>query len=222
MNYYIQALVDVFEQHRNPQIAEGQKAYMLHQFLFLGITTPLRRQLCKQHCQQMPFLRWPQLHETILELWQMPYREYHYAAVQILAHHKKMWPSECIHTLEHCLVHQSWWDTVDLIASDCLTDYFKRFPEAIASITPLWNASDNIWLQRSSIMFQKAFKHQTDTQLLAAYILNCAESKAFFVQKAIGWALREYAKTNAAWVQTFVNTHALPPLSKREALKHFR
>ncbi len=76
-----------------------------------------------------------------------------------------------------------------------------------------------MWLQRSSIMFQKAYKKDTDTALLSRYILNLKDSKEFFIQKAIGWALREYAKTNAGWVQKFVKQNQLPALSEREALK---
>lgn len=222
MNNYIDLLVIAFEREANVQIAAGQKAYLLHQFPFLGIPTPLRRQLCKAHCQKMPLLSLADLQQVVRLLWQMPEREYQYAAVQILAHHRKRWEPQLVSTIEYCLVSKSWWDSVDLIASDCLTHFFQQYPECIYMVTPLWNTSHNIWLQRSSILFQKAFKQQTNHQMLAAYILHCAASKEFFVQKAIGWALREYAKTNAAWVQTFVSEHPLPRLSKREALKHFR
>ena len=69
-------------------------------------------------------------------------------------------------------------------------------------------------------MFQKSYKKDTDTELLSKYILNCNKSKEFFIQKAIGWSLREYAKTNPSWVKEFVNNNTLAPLSKREALKH--
>jgi 3-methyladenine DNA glycosylase AlkD len=78
-----------------------------------------------------------------------------------------------------------------------------------------------MWLQRSSLLFQKNYKKDTDTKLLKEYILQLAPSKEFFIQKAIGWILREYAKTNPQWVQAFTNENTLAPLSKREALKHF-
>jgi 3-methyladenine DNA glycosylase AlkD len=105
-----------------------------------------------------------------------------------------------IKLIEYCLQQKSWWDSVDGIASDWLGPYFKLFPEQIVPVTSQWNKSKNMWLQRSSIMFQKAYKKDTDTTLLSRYILNCAHSKEFFIQKAIGWALREYSKTDPEWV----------------------
>ena len=121
--------------------------------------------------------------------------------------------------MEYCLLNKSWWDTVDCIASEWLGPYFKMFPEKIQSVTLSWNTSSNKWLQRSSIMFQKAYKKNTDTELLVKYILHCSKSKDFFIQKAIGWALREYSKTDSEWVKQFVNKNELATLSKREALK---
>jgi 3-methyladenine DNA glycosylase AlkD len=87
-------------------------------------------------------------------------------------------------------------------------------------MTKKWNQSDNLWLQRSSIMFQKAYREKTDTGLLSEYINHCKGSGEFFIQKAIGWSLREYAKTDPKWVRSFVQKNQLPALSKREALKN--
>jgi 3-methyladenine DNA glycosylase AlkD len=109
---------------------------------------------------------------------------------------------------------------VDFIATECLGPYFKMYPNQISKITSQWNKSSNIWLQRSSLLFQKNYKKETDAELLSRYILNLRSSKEFFIQKAIGWMLREYAKTDAGWVVDFVNNNELAPLSKREAMKH--
>ena len=79
-----------------------------------------------------------------------------------------------------------------------------------------------MWLQRSGLLFQKKYKQATDNKLLAKYIQHLSSSNEFFIRKAIGWILREYAKTNAEWVKNFVETNSLSPLSKREALKHFK
>ena len=121
--------------------------------------------------------------------------------------------------MEYCIVHKSWWDSVDHLAGYCLGPYFKLFPHQLPAVTDRWNESDNMWLQRSSIMFQKAYKKETDVALLKKYILHCKDSKEFFIRKAIGWALREYSKTDPDWVIKFVERHPLSPLSKREALK---
>ena len=120
------------------------------------------------------------------------------------------------------ITQKSWWDTVDSMASDITGPYFQRYPEQIRPVTGGWNRSRNIWLQRSSLLFQKAWKKETDKERLASYILHLSKSTEFFVQKAIGWSLREYAKTDPDWVRSFVKSHQkeLAPLSKREALKH--
>ena len=122
---------------------------------------------------------------------------------------------------EEMIKQKSWWDSVDHIATWILGPYFQKYPNQIKDVTFKWNQSENFWLQRSSIMFQKSYRSKTDTKLLTDYILHCAGSKEFFIQKAIGWALREYAKTNPDWVKKFVKTNELPVLSRREALKHF-
>ena len=95
----------------------------------------------------------------------------------------------------------------------------KKFPGQIKIVTGAWNRSDSFWLQRSSLLFQKNYKAALIKELLTAYILHLASSKEFFIQKAIGWVLREYSRHDPHWVKTFVNKHQLPALSKREALK---
>jgi 3-methyladenine DNA glycosylase AlkD len=119
-------------------------------------------------------------------------------------------------------VQRSWWDTVDYIKSACLKEFFLRFPEGRYEITDRWIKSGNIWLQRLSVIFQLGYKAKTDTRLLERNILRLKESDEFFVQKAIGWSLRDYARTDPEFVRRFVLTHQLKPLSKREALKHLK
>lgn len=160
-----------------------------------------------------------ELIKTVKDLWQMPHREFQYVAIELIAFHKKQWKENIIELTEFCLIHKSWWDSVDHIASEITGPYFKLFPQQIKLVTGKWNRSSNIWLQRSSIMFQKAYRQNTNTVLLKEYILNCRHSKEFFVQKSIGWSLREYSKTNPQWVQDFVANNTLTALSKREALK---
>ena len=117
------------------------------------------------------------------------------------------------------VITNSWWDTVDYIASELSAPYFKKFPGQIKIVTGAWNRSDSFWLQRSSLLFQKNYKAALDKDLLTAYILNLASSKEFFIQKAIGWVLREHSRFDPQWVKAFVDKHQLPSLSKREALK---
>ncbi len=219
MHPYILPLSTQFTLYQNKERAVAAKAYMRNQFEYFGMEAACWRQIVKAHLKNTPPPDYNRLVAIVQELWQLPQREYQYAAVEIIAAQKKLWQKDIIELVEYCIVYKSWWDTVDHIASELTGIYFKLFPGQVESVTGRWNKSSNIWLQRSSIMFQKFYKKETDTSLLAAYILNLAESGEFFVQKAIGWALREYSKTNPAWVKKFVSTNKLASLSSREALK---
>jgi len=117
------------------------------------------------------------------------------------------------------ITHKSWWDSVDNVVSFLAGPWLKKFSVAQPAITNAWVNSDDMWLQRSAIIFQNGYKQYTNEQLLFRYIRLHAHSKEFFIQKAIGWALREYSKTNPASVRIFVDSHTLAPLSRREALK---
>jgi len=124
-----------------------------------------------------------------------------------------------IELFELMITNKSWWDTVDLITTNLVGNYFKLFPEQIIPITKIWIESDNIWLQRTCLIFQLKYKEEIDTDLLTDYILQLKDTKEFFINKAIGWILREYTRTNPEWVIDFVNKYELSNLSKREALK---
>ena len=201
--------------------AVAMKAYMKNQFKFLGIPTPERRKILKEHLKQNLIKDEPGLNDVVKELWMLPEREFQYCSMETLLFYKRLWQQGTIEVIECLITGKSWWDTADFIAYDCAGTYFKMFPDSIKSITGRWNHSNHIWLQRSSLLFQKSCKKMTDTQLLSKYILHIASSKEFFIQKAIGWILREYAKTDAEWVRNFVKNNTLAPLSQREAMKHF-
>ncbi len=115
---------------------------------------------------------------------------------------------------------KSWWDSVDTINIFCIKPYFAKFPDDTFAITQAWIDSNNIWLQRLSIIFQLRLTNKTDIKILERNILQLRDSEEFFVQKAIGWALRDYWRTDPDWIVDFAKKHELKPLSKREALKH--
>lgn len=219
MHSYLQPIAQALYEKANEERARGAAAYMKNQFAFLGIPMTERRKLCKAYLKQYPLPHYEDVAVIVIELWQLPEREFQYFAIELLAYYKKIWPVEVIHIMEYCLTHKSWWDTVDFLATQGTGPYFKLYPSQI-EITRQWNQSNNFWLQRSSLLFQLKYKTDTDTGLLSSYIKHLVGSKAFFIRKAIGWVLREYAKTNQAWVKQFVASHHLSPLSKREALKH--
>jgi len=220
MHDYLKPVKKAFSLHADAEKAKGAKAYMRNQFEFFGIQTPIRRMITKEILESglPPFSDIPAI---MKDAWLQPEREFQYFAIELLGKMKKEWKPDMILLLEEMITQKSWWDSVDHIATWILGPYFQKYPNQIKDVTFKWNQSENFWLQRSSIMFQKSYRSKTDTKLLTDYILHCAGSKEFFIQKAIGWALREYAKTNPDWVKKFVKTNELPVLSRREALKHF-
>ena len=219
MHTFIEPIYQAFQKKSNATNAVEMKAYMLNKFEFFGIKSPDRDAIVKPYLRTNNLKNFAELDQVIKELWEMPERELQYFAIDIFTSHKKLWSQSSIKLIEHCIIHKSWWDTVDGIASDWLGVHFNQFSEQTFLITSQWNKSNNIWLQRSSILFQKSYKKNTDTALLASYILHLKDSKEFFIRKAIGWALREYSKTNPEWVIAFVANNKLSPLSEKEALK---
>ena len=222
MNNYLLPLEKQFKKHADKTKAEGARAYLLNQFDFYGIPMAQRRQLCKDFIKANPLLSVAEVEKTVKQAWQLPEREWQYFAIELLVQYKKQWKVSTMKLIEYCITHKSWWDTVDAIADGWAGEYFKLFPLQTVTVTGRWNLSENMWLQRCSLLFQKKYKHNTDTELLSQYIRHLSSSKEFFIRKAIGWMLREYAKTNPGWVKRFVETNDLSPLSRREALKHFK
>ena len=122
--------------------------------------------------------------------------------------------------IEKLIVTNSWWDSVDTISKFILGQYLKEFPEETTKVVRRFSNSKNMWLNRSILLFQLGYKDKTNAEILFSECKKHSHSKAFFIQKAIGWALREYGKTNPELVKTFVNSTDLKPLSKKEALKN--
>ena len=219
MHPYITELQALFQLHADPTRALSAKAYLRNQFEFFGIPMPVRRKLSNEYRKQsLP--PYPEIEGIMKSLFALPEREFHYFGIELLAGLKKQWTKETIRLMEDLILTKSWWDTVDYMASAWCNPYFKKFPEQVVPVTGRWNQSNEMWLQRSSLLFQLKYKKDTDTRLLARYIDKLSSSKEFFIQKAIGWCLREYSKTDPSWVKRFIETHSLANLSKREALKH--
>lgn len=133
---------------------------------------------------------------------------------------KKELKKESMEKLERLITIKSWWDTVDLLASVLVGELCMRYPELIDSYIHKLAEDHNIWLARTSILFQLKYKERTDAELLGKIIVKNSKSKEFFINKAIGWALREYSKTNPEWVRKFIGDTTLHPLSIREGSKY--
>jgi 3-methyladenine DNA glycosylase AlkD len=219
MHPYVASLKSLLEQSANPAQAAPMKKYMRDQFEYLGIKSPQLRLLLKRVINEQGLPAAQELDLVVHELWQLSQREYQYLAIAILERLEKKLPPNVIQTLEYMIVNKSWWDTVDNI-SHIVGVHFKRYPEIREKYLRKWRASNNLWLRRTVILFQLDYKAQTDFELLGEIIRENLDSKEFFINKAIGWSLRQYARIDPSTVKTFVKSTPLHPLSQREAMKH--
>ncbi|NLX83209.1 MAG: DNA alkylation repair protein [Clostridiales bacterium] len=213
------AIVKAFEAHQNPKFAAQMAAYMRDLFPFYGIKTPLRKELSRAFISQQRKAKatdWALLYR----LWEMPMRECQYLVCDILSARRRSQVYEDIARMKPFVTTKQWWDTIDaldgLIGDLGLTD--SRVDDLMLS----WSTHEDFWLRRIAIDHQLGRKEKTNTALLAQIIKNNLGSKEFFVNKAIGWSLREYSKTNPRWVEAFIeyNRTALSPLSIREGSKY--
>lgn len=211
-------IFEVFRSAENPEKAVAMSAYMRNQFPFLGISTPERRKLSRGFFKSMDqrAVDW----KFIFKCWRQPEREFHYLAVDYLNRLKGTLTEDDIPNLRKLAVNKSWWDTVDGI-DVIIGNIALRFPE-VKDILLKWSTDDNIWLRRIAVDYQLMWKEKTDRDLLERIIVNNFGRKEFFINKAIGWSLREYSKTDPAWVRSFIERHRgrMAPLSIREASKY--
>jgi len=200
--------------------AQQMAAYMKHKFVFSGIQSPARKSVQRKWFTQVKSAnvdRW----ELIDALWDMEQREYQYVAIDFLNRTpKKDIQKEDIHAIKHIITTKSWWDTVDLIATNYLGTYLLKFPENRDSIIDTWRNDENMWLNRSCLLFQLKYKDQTNFKLLKSLIRQYQPNNEFFIQKAIGWSLRQYSKTNPEGVRSFIDEIRLSGMACREASKY--
>lgn len=201
----------------DPARAEGMTAYMRGQFTFLGVRSPERRAAQRCVFAALPKPSAADVLDLAEACWELPEREYQYVAADLIRRHADaLAPSDLPH-LRRLITATPWWDTVDELAV-AVGRIVRRHPEARA-VMDAWLASDDIWLVRAAILHQERWRDETDAGWLFAACRRHAGHTDFFVRKAIGWALRSYAKHRPDAVQAFLHTDgaALSGLSRREA-----
>jgi 3-methyladenine DNA glycosylase AlkD len=222
-----QTLRAEFRRARDPKKATGMQAYMKSAMPYWGVQTPQMRAICKRVFAEHPISGAVAWRRACLAIWRgARYREERHAAIELTGHrlYREYQTLDTMPMYEEMIVMGAWWDFVDQIASGRLGPLLKSFPGPMRKTMLAWSRSRNLWKRRSAILCQLMFKEQTDLDLLYACIEPSLESKEFFLQKAIGWALRQYAWTDPREVRRYVRGHEgrLSPLSKREALKNIR
>ncbi len=216
---YVAGYEEKLHDYADPVVAEGAAAYMRHLSTFIGVSAPLRRVTMKEYLKLSGLPSRAEMPLFVKLCWDRPYREMQYFGMEVAQKVMKKAAKGDIEIIEFMVVNKSWWDTVDFIAAHLARTYFRRFGDEIRPRTRRWIDSGNIWLQRSALLFQLHWKEQTDMALLFEYVEELIVVKEFFIEKAIGWALRQLSRTYPAEVSRFVETHTLRPLSRREALR---
>lgn len=211
-------LLAELKRQANPERAVPMAAYMKHRFDFLGVAKPQLAKICK------PFFKNTVTEQVdwkfVEQCWASHWREMQYAALEYLKRVQAQLTPQDVPRLQQLIITKSWWDTVDCL-DRIVGGIALRYPEVNATLLA-WSQSDNLWLRRVAIDHQLLRKEQTDTALLEQILCNNLGQREFFINKAIGWALRDYSKTHPQWVRAFIDQHRshMAALSIREASKY--
>lgn len=216
----LSGLITELENNRNELLAESMEKYMRDKFSFLGIRGPKRTELFKKYfptARKTKEIDW----NFIETCWNKEEREFQYAVVYYLKAMQKFLKKGDISKLKYLVVTKSWWDTVDLL-SKIIGDVVNRNKELKTLMLEWSKKENNIWLRRVAILHQLSFKENVDKLLLETILEDNLSDGEFFINKAIGWALRDYSKVNPKWVRKFIekNRNEMANLSLREASKY--
>ncbi len=215
----IKDIQELYENNRNPENAKKMAAYMKNKFAFMGIPAPLRNNLFKDIQNNLGGINIIDIEPLVYKLWALPEREYQYLAIALILKVKRQLNPSHLEFILELITNKSWWDSIDTLAPHFVGSILSEHPDLRDEYIPIWIKSENIWINRTAILFQLKYKTETDFSLLKSIIDALKNKNEFFVKKSIGWALREYSKTNADLVKEYVQSANLQSLSKKEALK---
>ena len=226
MHELTRAVRSALKAHANPADAAPMQAYMKSAMPYYGVKSPVQRRLFREVFASHPLRSRAELEGVALELWRgARFREERYAAIHLTDQRRyDAWRTiDAVPVYEEMIVTGAWWDYVDVLASHHLGAVLRRDPRRMKPLMRRWaRANDSIWKRRAAILCQLGFKHDTDLALLYDCLEPNLAHPEFFLRKAIGWALRQYAWCNPREVKRYVTVHRahLSPLSVREALKN--
>ena len=214
------------KKHADAAKAPGMQAYMKSAMPYYGVSGPVQRGIWRELFPAHPLESCDELRQVALELWRKArFREERYAAIALtdLRRYQQCQDVDAVPMYEEMIVTGAWWDYVDAIATHHLGEVMRNDPRRMKPLMRKWStAKDSMWKRRASILAQIRFKAGTDLDLLYTCIEPNLPHKDFFIRKAIGWSLRQYAWTDPREVKRYVsaNRARLSPLSVREALKN--
>ncbi len=207
---------------RDPAKAASMQAYMKTDMPFYGVAAKERRALVREAARLFKPTSQREYIRSVEGLWSLPQREEKYVAVDYARRFKRYITPASLNLYRRMIVEGAWWDFVDEIAAHLIGDLLLAYPEEVWPTVDAWSRENDLWLRRSAIISQLCLKQATDRERLFGYCRANLHDKEFFIRKAIGWALRQYARTDPEAVRRFLvdNRADLSPLSFREAAKH--
>ncbi len=218
-NNHLQTLEQIFIQNENKAQASKQSAYLRNLFPFYGLTKGCIVDVTKSLVEETCFWSVGELVDFCFLLFKQEQREYQHLAIIILIKNYQRFSYQNIQSLYPLIDTKSWWDSVDGLQKP-FSLWTKNHQQYLPDILSAWNSEPSIWKRRSAIILQLLWKSQLNKELLAEIILSNIDDKEFFIQKAIGWSLRDYSKTNPTWVKEFISRNPLSNLAKREGSKY--
>ncbi|HYD61424.1 MAG TPA: DNA alkylation repair protein [Noviherbaspirillum sp.] len=215
---------DELQKRADPAKATQMATYMKTDMPFYGVQRPDREPMLRaMHAHFVPH-SFTEYESGIASLWQLPHREEKYAAIEFAMRHRRHITPEALPLYERLVREGAWWDLVDPVAASLVGRLLLQHRDRVDTVMDAWIEDDDMWGRRAALLAHLKHKGQTDERRLFAQCLSLAGEKEFFIRKAIGWVLREYAKTAPEAVDAFLRAHSsvLSPLSVREASKHLR
>lgn len=219
LEHFIRQLHLLFQAHARPDQARQMARYMKDQFPFFGIKGPERKALVSQCWREQGPLPVEDLPALFARCFEQEEREWQYVVNDIGQKCLRQMDRSALPVFEKLIAQRSWWDTVDFLSPKLAGRLLLRYPEDLKPTGQRWIVHPDFWYQRAAILLQLDYKERTDRDLLFEWILLRKDSPEFFVQKAAGWALRQYSRI-APWdVISFIQDNELAPLTRREGLK---
>jgi 3-methyladenine DNA glycosylase AlkD len=214
----LEELEEAMRFHGDAGHAIPMARYMQDQFAFMGIKQPLRKELSREFLHTAKQLEGKEIITICDHLWKLQEREFQYIALELLYACRKKWDEKFLQFFTAIVKRKAWWDTIDFIATKLFGGYYAQTKKPTQM--KAWCNSIDLWENRVAILFQLNYKEKTDAEFLFSVINKLKSKKEFFIQKAIGWSLRQYFRTNPKAVKAFIVSAGIEGLAKREALKH--
>jgi len=206
----------------NAEKAHYMQKYAKSEMPFRGVQADVQRKIYAEALKQYPITTKEEYELVIRELWQAEYREERYGAFYVAEKYGKFQTMEMLPLYREMIVTSAWWDLVDAIAAHLIGALLAKYPQEMKPALYQWIEDDDLWIRRSAILAQLTFKDKTDWRTLEDFCAKCLEEKSFWIRKAIGWALRQYSKSNADAVKNFVERYKdkMSGVTYREARKY--